>query len=201
MPKSKVSEDFTFNEEVWVVSILNTGAKMSGHSVILVEGIKDGAAFVRQCDITAELLPEETKSIIREPFRNVKGKINQVRIFESYHPTLEYDKKSSRSVYADPESVLLMLNAIEQDRDTTIKAQRGEGLYLQYEYSGRYSMFSSGAADNCPTWCYEKLKIAGINITPVGFDYIKAMPEKHVKPGVETTENTLEAATNICRLL
>jgi hypothetical protein len=196
---SIVNEEFEFNEEVWVVTLLNTGTglggKFTGHSVLLFEGVYKGELFVRQCDIQA--MPTE-ESILGEPFKNVRGAITNIRMFPSYYEERHrYKEMSSRSWYRSKEQVAAMLEVAKADKEQTEKAKRGEAEYLAYQYAGRYRFDFFGekdntgdeVADNCPTWCYKILRAGGIELRKLPFDYIKAMPQKHVKSGAEFLEN------------
>jgi hypothetical protein len=205
MLKSLVNEKFEIKEGAWVVSLMNTGSgttgKLTGHSVLLLEGLDSEVLLIRQCDIQATPLEEESESSLGAPFRNVKGVITNVRIFKDYWSNKErYNQISSRSWYVSPDSARKMLASIEADFEQTNKAKNGEGEYLPYQYGGKFSVFGDGKAHNCPTWCIEKLQLAGVKINESPADKIKCAPQKHVKPGAERVENSLSSET-LCQII
>lgn len=174
MPKftSRINSKHEFNENFWLISVVNTGNRFKGHSVLVVEGITkisdDNASFFNQqlfvgrYDITAELYEQQDSSI------NLKGYINEVRIKEGStyeavltrdygqfssktHPPVEYIKvqKMLESIHADKKKVALSL-------------QQGSG-FLEFQQVGKNSLLADeGRGDNCAGWILEKLAIVGI---------------------------------------
>ncbi len=170
-----------FSEDVWIVSILNTGDKLLGHSVIVVEGvIRTGPGlmnkqlFVGQYDIQAEL-DEEQKNLV-----NKTGRIVEVRCFPSNFPpsasdpmgyTRDYSGFSSHSEIADRGLVERMIKSIREDSE---KCKRGE--HIPYQLVGlKHPIGSKDGGHNCTSWSIEKLAIAGVTINSL------SKPSKAVK--------------------
>ena len=157
----------------WLVTLMNTvtglAGILGGHNAILVEGIQEDKLFVRQCDIGARA-ENKSSGTMGVPIRDVHGVISKIRIFETYYDNRnDYNGLLKRSWPVARTQAEAMLQSIAQDKDKTDAAERGEGSYLPYRFSGRYkiTLFSSdekGGGDNCASWCIEKLKIAHINI-------------------------------------
>jgi len=112
MPRaqSRVNPKEEFNEKKWLISVVNTGSRFSGHSVLVVEGFKpesdnnqfftqEPKLFIGRYDIIAMIDSEQESSI------NTKGYIKEVRITEenSYREVLtrDYTKFSSKSYLVD----------------------------------------------------------------------------------------------------
>lgn len=161
--KSKVKSNYEFDEETWVVSVVNTGDKLPGHAIIVVEGIKlldeRGAksAFITQYDIQAALFPNE----MQDSVLNKKGYIKEIRIFET---SRDYKLYQSKSHYALPEKVKDMIASIEADKIICERASKNEPNYEfpSYQLYGEGFFGSKGKGDNCAGWCDKKLALAGI---------------------------------------
>jgi hypothetical protein len=87
---SAISSGYRYNEQMWVVSILNTGARLGGHSVLVVEGIRGNDVFLGSYDILARALPDQNGAGLFSSFENInrKGYISQVRVFENTKPVV-----------------------------------------------------------------------------------------------------------------
>lgn len=89
--QSVVKKEYSFNETEWIVSVLNTKERdFGGHSVILVEGLRNGSLFIGRYDVFAAIQApsddENPPSVLYAT--NAKGYISQVRIEE----TTSYDR-------------------------------------------------------------------------------------------------------------
>ena len=185
MPNSAVDPKFQYSDTVWVVSNINTGSKLAGHSVIVVEGIKKtqednnnnnifAETFVGQYDIKCKEYVVQSKSI------NLQGYIHRVDIHEAKTATREYKQYSHRSYCVTPEKAQEMISAIKEDRQKVdrLKQMIEEGKilegnidaqfikkngFLEYQLAGKSPFLADeGAGDNCASWTANKLKIAGI---------------------------------------
>jgi hypothetical protein len=193
--RSIVEKKFIVTEQIWVVSLINTGSIFTGHSMILLEGLENGQPLIRQCDIKAIPLEEETEQSIGAPLRNVKGKITDIRTFTDYDRNKEKYQKNARSWYVTPTEAKRMLEDIQKDKDRTEAAKQGQGEYISYQYAGRESFWSNDNAHNCPSWCYEKLEKADVKIAPLPLDkFGKQKPQKHVSSCAEPAENTITSS-------
>ena len=130
MPNSILKENYVFDDSKWVVSLLNTGAKLGGHTLILVEGTISGNKFIGQYDIKATLNPEEKESSIPFFAKNAKGFIHLVEVHEGDSYVRKYQQNSkiiavdmskrfeissSRSWYVLPAKVQEMIDSIKED--------------------------------------------------------------------------------------
>lgn len=164
MAKSKIDITKQFNEEVWVVSVLNTGDKLGGHAMIVVEGMQKNSGFhsqlfVGQYDILA--VPTENQDAVI----NKKGCITDVRCFEADQCQRSYEEYASKSYFIDPNEAKKMIISIKKDKEICDKAKRGEGEYPLYQYVGTiHPLSDTGMGHNCASWCVEKLKEGGINL-------------------------------------
>lgn len=158
--ESKIKKGCYFDKDSWLVSVLNTGDKLSGHSVLVVEGIRmnpitsRNELFVKQYDIQAELYQEQTD------FINRKGKIVEVRCFEGY--SRELSIYPSRSYNVNPIKAKEMIKSIEQDIAICEKAKKRQAEFPNYQLVGEGHFLSDiGMGDNCASWSIKKLAIAG----------------------------------------
>lgn len=217
---------YEFDEKKWVVSLFNSDSsikgKFSGHSVLLIEGQKKSKEnglfvnnFIRQCDILAATIEEETKKLSIENstdeenevnpvisienvkktleklhLKNVEGVIINIRIFQDYYKNQErYKNLSVRSWEISSEQGEKMLKSIFEDKVKTDKAHKGEEDYIPYQSAGNRVIFGKNDAHSCTTWCLEKLEEADIEIPKAPLDNLKTPPEKHVKENAEKIEN------------
>lgn len=181
--KSKVNAEFEFDQNNWVISVFNsvqgTTNKLFGHAVILVEGLEPNKnsslypkLFIGQYDIQAEV--ERTEESF-ESISNRKGIISEIRIYQGdkYLNNKKYNDKfykecQSRSFVVSKYNVLNMIESIEQDKETTDLAEKGEGEHLKYQQYGSkggilQALFSEkDQGVNCAEWCIEKLMIAKV---------------------------------------
>ncbi|MBY0544572.1 MAG: hypothetical protein K2Q14_03365 [Gammaproteobacteria bacterium] len=61
------------DEEHWTITLLHNGPLTAGHSSIMIEGVKKGVYYCRQCDINAEFFPGSQS----------QGLIKEIRIFDT----------------------------------------------------------------------------------------------------------------------
>ena len=90
---SRISPSFDYDEQTWVVSIINTETWdiTGGHSAIVVEGLEDNSlsiyekkVFIGQYDIGASA---EVQSCI-----NTEGIIHNIRCYENEKNTRNYEE-------------------------------------------------------------------------------------------------------------
>jgi len=168
MPVSKINPTLIFEQTSWFVSVLNTGDKLGGHSMLVIEGVEKlpdsiySSLFIGQYDIKAEIYKDDEAVI------NSKGYISEVRCFETNKYTRDYSQYPSKTYPIDPESARKMIDSIEEDQKVCLRAAKGEGEYRKYQLVGDKHPFSEiGMGVNCASWCIEKLEIGGININPI----------------------------------
>ncbi len=170
--KSQVSADYRYDENDWVVSVLNTDDKwlgLPGHSMIVIEGIateedqawaKLGENFVRMYDVQAKLF-EEQKSRV-----NLEGYIFEVREFV-IHRSEGYDSTPKRSYIIKSSKVRNFIVSIKKDQAQCQEAKEKNNLslYPEYQLMGENSRFFSNpnAGQNCASWVDNKLLLLGIN--------------------------------------
>jgi len=167
MATSKVNAEYNeINENRWLISILNTGAKSGGHSILVLEGIERVATsvfpqpFIIQYDIRAVADTADDSS-----FGNHKGHISEIRIFDSRDPLSrerDYTPFPSRSDYCeDIDRARAMMASIAKDK----REIEQEGKHVPYQFFGEKGLFSQrGAGQNCTGWCIDKMVIAGIDV-------------------------------------
>ena len=195
--RSKVDGASVFDDDLYAVSLLNMGAKLGGHSVIVVEGLRRTEAmfpelFVGQYDIRAEALPGQPDGSLA----NVKGYITAVIVRETneYAKTDRYDveeryRNATSSTWIVPRLEVLKMIADIKTRSVEIKALYDAGRYDELPH---YQKFGSRAAkndhnsaatpaENCTTWCINELKIAGVEIDEPRLNKLFAKPEKNAK--------------------
>lgn len=151
--KSEVNSKYVIKEDLWVVSVLNSGDTRLhlGHSFIVVEGFSEDSLFVGHYDLKTDEIS------------NIRV-VSEIRCFESTKCNYPqpYSTLPSSSYHADPDNVCDMIKSIKQDIDKTAKAQKPDE-YIQYSFTGRdhflFKFFKENNI-NCADWCIEKLKIA-----------------------------------------
>lgn len=185
MKTSKINSQFQFGEEIWCVSVINTGVKLGGHSVLVVEGLKRGVKnfpelFVGQYDIRARTF-SPPKSVLE----NAKGLLTEVRCFEENEYKRNYSEYKGKSYLVTPNNVNQMIASIKADKEKVDKFMQElnkievedahnqdekltalfskEENYLKYQQLGKHSVFTDPQeGDNCAGWCNEKLAVAGV---------------------------------------
>jgi len=176
---SKVASDtqIGFNENRWVVSVLNSGSKKSGHSIIVIEGLKPkpGNELFNKLYIGQfELLAVVDDSI------NPKGYVSEIRCFETNEYNSNHDrykKMQSRSWIVLATDALTIIQSIKQDIQ---KLENNERIEYQFfpltsgsiiKKTDQYG--NTADAVNCAKWCQEKLEAGGI----IDYSPLK-LPEK-----------------------
>ena len=187
---SRINPKYIITPEKWVISVMNTGSILGGHSVMVIEGIGQyservglfgNGFFVNQYDIRAIVFESGSSSA-----SNCKGIISEVRCFEGNEHTRDYSKFPAKSHYCDPNRAKEMIYSIHQDKQKvesfmkeihnienieTKEAQQerlaallsSEDKYLKYQTRGAHGILTKiSDGDNCAGWCNEKLAIAGI---------------------------------------
>lgn len=155
MRKSQVNPGFEFNEELYVISILNinTGEglqRIMGHSTLVVEGLKSNAGasiatrelFVGQYD----LLGDSQNNIV-----------TQIRIFENTEYQRDYSKFPSVSYFVKYNDAQAMITSIKDDAKSIT-----EGRKMLFEL---VQLSHDGDSYNCTKWCQEKLALCDIDIS------------------------------------
>jgi hypothetical protein len=206
MPQSKVNARYEFSKTKWVVSLLNAGSPLGGHSFIVVEGLRTAASgedelFVGKYEIFADMkdgYPE---------LQNLKGYITEVKVREGnvystdparYDAERIYGATSSRSSYVMPAAAQAMIDTIKADkaRTDTVMAEfydahaRGDttpfltmphitSRLMPYQSAGSKRICARDEGHNCTTWAEEKLAICDLAPGNHVLDSIKAMPETH----------------------
>lgn len=182
---------YCFTEEQWVVSIFtvpcgNSSTYVNGHSAILLEGMRDGRRFIGQYDILPASCAEFQISGSYMAFFtskiNVKGYINQVRVFEGENYFFGYDYKNffHNSGIISSENSKFLIKKIKQDQnlvhrfltllaDKEDKAKREQGIVsllskpefesIRFQQHGEHGLLSSeNAGVNCQQWCHDTVK-------------------------------------------
>lgn len=197
MLKSIISKNYEYNENKWVVSLVNTG----NHAVIIVEGIKkNGSTFQGEYDITANSYPEE-QSFIQNLLGNTTGYITKIRCNPVEEKRLEPNtipatffrdyvnqQYHANSWYTSPEKALAMIVSIEADAETleteineAVRENREVVWPFKYQKagSGRWAIWGGNGGESCVTWAENKLAIAGVGSGVSILDSKKALPELH----------------------
>lgn len=174
MPKSRVNEKKTYNENTWVVSVLTTNGKLPGHSILVVEGIKIiptntfATLFMGQYDIAAEEDEQQSNKL------NYLGHITEVKVREPQDPqevsrfenyAKKYKNYRSRSWNIHPQDAENMIRSIKEDAAICKQAANGDGEYPRYQLFGsNHPLSDLNMGDNCTSWCMAKLKVGGIDL-------------------------------------
>lgn len=187
--KSRLKQGKEFDGATWVVSVINSGEKLGGHAVLVVEGllphqettVSSSSAvhaapprvlFVGQYDINA--VPDDadqaTGSLVS--VKNRTGRITKVNMRENDHYAHpkgdEFYQRQSTSFLVLKENVDLMIESIRADHEKVEAAKRGEEEYPKFQQFGSkggllQALFSEGAGGmNCAEWCIEKLAAGGV---------------------------------------
>lgn len=202
MPQSKVNPTFEFNESKWVVSLINTGDKLGGHAKIIVEGIttesikktenhtffsKDNNSnlFVAEYHIMEALEANEQfqenpkYSHIPQFLKNTQCKYVIRWTERDYYKEdkgKQYSQSHSQSWYTPPEAVWAMIKDIKEESQRCDNREQD----AEFQYAGKWCLYSYNGGHNCTTWAEEKLAIAGVGNGIIKLDSIKAIPEVHV---------------------
>ncbi|OGO95711.1 MAG: hypothetical protein A3F41_03775 [Coxiella sp. RIFCSPHIGHO2_12_FULL_44_14] len=176
MPISKINPKKKFDAAVWLISIVNTGDKLTGHALLVIEGIQYSHTthqklFVGQYDIVAKMDKTDPSML------NKKGYIASIRIFEQGRYGRQYEHFPSKTYSIDPIDAKLIIRSIKEDHVLCQQAAKGEIEYPKFQLVGDKHLFSKiGMGDNCASWCMKKLKAGGITI-----DALMSKPKKLVK--------------------
>lgn len=197
---SYVNPKFHFDNNTCVVSLLNTGSAWLGHAVIVVESKKGGQLFVGQYEVYGKILKEPVDKTWMDTTQslmgNKQGYIGKIRVIETdrYTDSDDLSKFSSKSWYAKPESVQKMIDSIKRLRDELEETKRQIKAHMKamndlpaYQIAGSYRtpVLGGNGGESCITWAENRLREAGIEPDSSWWDYIKAIPEKHVGSSCE----------------
>jgi hypothetical protein len=183
--KSSVS-GWEFSEKSWVVSLLNTGSKVTGHAMIVVEGIENDTLFVGQYEVYSKIIVDETISdVMQRTIGNSQGYISKIRVIENFGEfTRDYGQYSHKCWYAMPEDVRKMILSIKNAQQLIEQAiENHEDLPFKYQTAGsnRLSILGGNGGDSCVTWAESQLVIANIGNSFILADLIKAIPQLHTE--------------------
>lgn len=186
MTYSKYDTELSYDENEWVVSLINTKKGLSsvygGHAKIVIEGIKKNEKqfpelFIGEYHIMeAEKIPEETW--IPQVFRNTQCKylvlFKEGKKYDKEHEHYtEIQKRSCGGVA--PLDVMKMIKAIKEEQRNI-----NEGTVSHdFQYAGKWCAYGLAGAHNCTTWAEEKLGIIGLERHLIA-DSTKAAPFLHV---------------------
>jgi hypothetical protein len=169
-------------EQASVVSLLNTGSKLTGHALIVVEMVKNNIIFVGQYEVKGKYVVDETMGdFVQRTTGNAQGYIAKIEVFENGEYTRDYSGYSHKSWYATPDNVQLMIQSIKTAKQTLEQAmERGEFPYkYQTAGSNRWWLLGGNGGESCVTWAEKQLAIAQVGNSYVLADLIKALPELH----------------------
>lgn len=174
---SQVNSKYTFSQEVWCVSRVNTtGSILRGHAAIIVEGVDQaGKRFVKQFDIRAIIKEESIQDRLQGSIGNRQGYISEIREFDSYH---FLPGSKPENWFARPLDVEAMMKSIRDQRD---KLEAGEMFAFQLAGAWRSKYLGGNAAHNCFTWTEKKLAISKVGSGYRMGDSIKAVPDSRAQ--------------------
>lgn len=175
MLKSQIQPSWDILEQSWVVSLLNTGSKIGGHAVIVVEGIKNNRIWVGQYDIKAIAVIEKATDLVQSSIGNIPGYINRIDIFERDSYGRDYSQYSAKSWMASPEKIEIMITKIKEAKERL----NNEDAPFQAAGNKRSLILGGNGGHNCVTWAEEQLTHAGIGNGTIKTDKIKAAPQIH----------------------
>lgn len=192
MPSSVITPKMEYNETTWIVSHVNLGSILPGHSAIVIEGIlsrdlhdsfisknakRKAGVYIVQTDIKAIVLGKQSSfaetsigSVV-----NQTGAIREVRLFE-YTPR-NYAECSGISHYVNSQRVIQLIEEIEREKavvdDFWQRAEIGPEPTREeveafikanpYQTYGNHLFFgNSKKGINCTEWCNSKLRILGV---------------------------------------
>jgi hypothetical protein len=179
---SRIKPEWNITEGSWVVSLLNTGSKIGGHAVIVVEGYQDNHLWVGQYDIKAIATAEKVADVVQNSIGNTQGYIYKIDIFEKEIYGRDYSSFASQSWTASPDDVRAMIQEIHQQKELLEEGKRVGNLVFPFQTAGckRLSILGGNGADNCVTWAEKYLAIARIGNEEIKTDKVKASPAIHV---------------------
>ncbi len=191
MPNSVINPKMEYNETTWVVSHVNLGGLIPGHSAIIIEGVlspdlhasflgtgsRRPGVYFAQTDITALVLGKQSslsESSIGS-ITNQTGVIREVRLFQ--YTKRDYSACSGVSHYASSQRVISLIENIE--REKSVVDEFWQGLEIgdhpsidqindfikayPYQTYGNHLFFGkANKGINCTEWCNIKLKELGI---------------------------------------
>jgi hypothetical protein len=177
MPKSICNSRMSYNNEIWIISIINWGSKIGGHCVLLVEGAEEnGTNFIGEYHICVEQEPstQQEKESFFNKHINKYGIIKEIKINEDDHyyenHIASYVKLSSRSYAVEPMLARKMISSIYADAK-----QCEENNYIKYQFLGdRHPLATKLAGINCAEWCRLKLLEAKVDVNAI-FDKPKSL--------------------------
>jgi len=180
MGKSIINNEFEYDEQTWIVTVLNTGSKFGGHSIIVVEGLKTNSIHNRVENFIGQYDIKFTKYAIQDSSFNTKGYVSSVDIFENTKSERHYGDHTAKSYCVDAGKAQEMILSIKKDQDKIhqLNAMITNGSvaqdaidsvfikqygFLEYQLIGKSSVLADeGAGDNCAGWTLAKLAVAGI---------------------------------------
>lgn len=181
---SHVSSGWDFSETCWVVSLLNTGSALTGHAMIVVEGIENNRLFIGQYEVRSKIIIDQTiGDVMQRTMGNAQGYIAEIRVIENFDEyTRDYKDYSHKSWYATPEKVRIMIDTVK-DASQAIKnaIENGEDLPFKYQAAGssRFWLLGGNGGESCVTWAEKQLKLAEVGNGTIWADLVKAFPEWH----------------------
>jgi len=205
MPYSKYNSELEFNENAWVVSLINTksgpSGVLGGHAKIVVEGvnrIRVSNSNSSQTDMFAtekfigeyhimdsgQLAEDQWNTWVPQVFRNTKSNY-LVTYKESKEYSLSDEKLAGVPARSrgglNPQEVMKMIQNIKQEQSDV-----NQGVNpANFQYAGQWCWYSYKGGHNCTTWAEEKLNIIGIGKSLVT-DSSKASPFLHINLGCAT---------------
>jgi len=187
--KSKYDSNLEFDENEWVVSLINTKSGISsiygGHAKIVVEGLKRSNTLIKELFVAeyhimeAERMPEETW--IPQALRNTQCKYAVLfKEDNKYNRTnQQYAETQSRSHGGiKPADAMKMIQDIKQEKQNIDSGQ----IAPDFQYAGEWCLYSYQGGHNCTTWAEKKLDIIGAGRHLIT-DSSKAAPYLHVNSG------------------
>lgn len=178
MPKSRLKEDGELSTELWVVSVVNTGSILAGHSAIIIEGLKPkedrmvggNELFYGFYDIRATMNPgdEKISSVLQT------GYVHKIEVKElNHYPELkDISRYYARSWEIKPERAHKIIAAIKKDRNDLLAIDDGyapgshpdKSRYPKWSVLGMESIVGDllGRGMNCTNYCANWLKAGDI---------------------------------------
>ena len=179
---SCVKEGWDYTEGKWIVSLLNTGGKLSGHAVIVVERVESAIPSVSQYDLKSKMIVDETYGdTVQRTTGNAQGYIAEIRVIPNI--TRDYKNYPGKCWYAEPADVKKMIDSIEKAKKE-IEEGHDRGVLPKYQSGGseRWWWLGGNRGDNCVTWAEKQLIVANIKNEGHILDSLKASPQLAVNP-------------------
>lgn len=171
----------------FIVTALNGGPSLGGHSFIVVEGVQGGERFIGQYDIQADVTqPEQISSIVaalpgplQTVFLNRQGSIREVRVYESASHGRNYSTMTHTSWPVPATAATAMIGKIKLQK-WVIEALAEDGIPSPFPYqeNGAHTFIQGNAGENCATWTRKMLEEAGINPGWHPLNKVAALPVK-----------------------